>query len=143
MYRPCAAPSLWCVYVVWWGWVLVVSNRSIRMYRSVQTCAQEEDLVVPVCGGHLVHSDGGVLVVSLRSDHQGPPAHGVDRIEHDRVVPDKRHHIVRELLGALNVRGEGSAWTLEGGRKRRDAIEVNKSLPLSSVTKVHKGKAYP
>ena len=87
------------------------------MYRSVQTCAQEEDLVVAVCGGHLVHSDGGVLVVRLRSDHQGPPAHGVDRIEHDRVVPDKRHHVVRELLGALNVRGEGSAWTLEGGRQ--------------------------
>lgn len=81
------------------------------------TCAQEQDLVLAVGCSDLIDSDGGVFVVSMCPHEQRPPAHGVDGIEHDRVVPDERHHIVRELFGALDVGRKSSPRTLEQRNK--------------------------
>lgn len=80
-----------------------------------RTCAKEEHLVVAVGGRHLVHRHRGVLVVGVGPDHQGASPHRVDGVEHDGVVPHEGHHVVRELLGGLDVRGEGSAGTLGEG----------------------------
>lgn len=87
---------------------------------NIRTCAKEEHLVVAVGGNDLVHGHRSVFVVGVGPHHEGPPPHGVYGVEHDGMVPHKSHHVVRELLGGLDVRREGSTGTLEdtGGSER-------------------------
>lgn len=80
---------------------------------NIRTRAKEEHLVVAVSGHDLVHGHRSVFVVGVGSHHEGPPPQGVYGVEHDGMVPDKSHHVVRELLGGLDVRREGSTGTLE------------------------------
>lgn len=76
------------------------------------TCAQEQDLVVPVCGWDLIHRYRSVFVVGMRSHHKGFPSHRIDGVKHDRVIPHKRHYIIWKLFSALDVRGERTTRTL-------------------------------
>ena len=81
-----------------------------------RTGSQEEHLVVAVGGYDLVHDHRRVFVVGVGADHQRSPPHRVHRVEHDRVVAYKVHHVVRELFGCVYVGCEGSSGTL--GKQR-------------------------
>lgn len=65
--------------------------------RSV-TCADEHDVILAVGRVYSVHGDLRETVVHVGPDEDGPPAHRVDRIVHQRVVTRKLDHIVREAL---------------------------------------------
>lgn len=80
------------------------------------TCAQEKHLVAAVSSQDLVHGHRGVSVAGVGANHQRPPSHWVDGVEHDRVVADKVHHVVWELLCCVQVRSESSTRTLKKDR---------------------------
>lgn len=81
--------------------------------RSILTCPQEEYLVVAIRCHDLVHGHGRVSVLGVGANHQGSPPYWVNGVEHNRVISNKRHHIVRELLCCLDVRSEGSTRALK------------------------------
>lgn len=86
------------------------------LLRSV-TCADEHDVILAVSRVDSVHSDLGEAVVHVGPDEDGPPAHRVDWIVHQRVVTRKLDHIVREALGRLKA-AECLARTLQKRKKK-------------------------
>ena len=78
------------------------------------TCPQEQHLVAAVGRRHLVHGDGGELVVHVGPDHQGALVHRVDRVVHGGVVPHEVDDLVGVVLGGLHVGGERASGTLGG-----------------------------
>lgn len=84
------------------------------------TCADEHDIVLSVGGADSVHGDLREAVVHVGSDEDGPSAHGVDRIVHQRVVTGKLDHIVRETFRGFKA-AERLAGTLQGG----DEVKFN------------------
>lgn len=96
-----------------------------------RTCAKEEHLVVAVSGHDLVHSHCRVFIISIRTNHQGSPPHRIDGVKHYRMVADKGHHIIWELLCCLNVRCEGSTRTLQ---KHRAGLNSAKTKSHSFIS---------
>lgn len=67
------------------------------------TCANKHDIILAIGGTDSVHSDLREAVVDVSSDEDGPPAHRVDRVIHQRVVTCKLNHIVWEALCRLKT----------------------------------------
>lgn len=78
-------------------------------------------------GADSVHSDLREAVVDVSSDEDGPPAHRVDRVIHQRVVTRKLNHIVRETLCRLKT-----AKCLTGTLKEENKHKMKKKTPLVS-----------
>lgn len=76
------------------------------------TCAQEEHLVAPVCGCHLVHCNCSELIVHVGSDHQGALVYWVYSIVHGGVVSHEVDHLVWVILCGFHVGGESASRTL-------------------------------
>lgn len=77
------------------------------------TCANEHDIIMPVCGAHPVHSDLGEAIVYVGPQEDWPAVQGVYRVKHQRVVTGKLDHVVRETLGGLET-AECLAGALRG-----------------------------
>ena len=80
------------------------------------TCANKHDIILSIGGADSVHRDLREAVVHVGSDEDGPSAHRVDRVVHQRVVTRKLDHIVRETLCGLKT-AECLAGTLMEGNK--------------------------
>lgn len=85
------------------------------------TCADEHDVVLAVGRVDSVHGDLREAVVHVAPDEDGPPAHGVDRVVHQRVVTGELDHIVREALRGLKT-AKCLAWTLQKEKKKKNKI---------------------
>ncbi len=79
---------------------------------SKLTCTQEEYFIVAVGCGHLVHSDGGELIVRVGPDHQGALVHRIHNVVHGGMVPHEVDDLVRVVFRRLHVRGESPTRTL-------------------------------
>lgn len=75
------------------------------------TCANKHDVVLSVRSTDSVHGNLSEAVVHVSSDEDGPSAHGVDGVVHQRVVTCKLDHIVWEALCGFKA-SECLAWTL-------------------------------
>ena len=67
----------------------------------MRTGANEHDVILAVLRLHLVHHDLGELVVHVRLHHDGLVVDGVHGVEHGRVAPGEGHHVVGQVLGAV------------------------------------------
>lgn len=82
------------------------------------TCANEHDIILSVGSADSVHGNLCEAVVHVSSDEDGPPAHRVDRVIHQRVVTRKLDHIVWETLCGLKA-AECLTGTLMEGNKEK------------------------
>lgn len=89
------------------------------------TCANEHDIILAIGGVDSVHSDLREAVVDVSSDEDGPPAHRVDRVIHQRVVTCKLNHIVWETLCRLKT-AECLTGTLKEENKHNIFLKKNK-----------------
>lgn len=78
-------------------------------------------------GADSVHSDLREAVVDVSSDEDGPPAHRVHRVIHQRVVTCKLNHIVWETLCRLKT-----AKRLTGTLKEENKHKIKDKNPLVS-----------
>lgn len=96
------------------------------------TSPQEQHLVVPIRGRHLVHGDGGELVVHVGADHQGALVHRVHGVVHGGVVPHEVDDLVRVVLGGLHVGGERATGTLRPGPEDMESLMDNPFVCVES-----------
>lgn len=80
---------------------------------SPRACADEEDVVVAIGGGDTVHGNAGEGVGHGRLQEEGAVAVGQHGVVHQRVMPSKLDHLVREVLGGAEG-AEGFAGALRG-----------------------------
>ena len=95
--------------------VLIILNVDWRESRSI-TCAYEHDVILSISSVDSVHSDLCEAVVHVGPDEDGPSAHGVHRVVHQRVVTRKLDHVIWETLRGLET-AECLAGTLMEERK--------------------------
>lgn len=88
----------------------------VRIEYKSFTCAYKHDIILSVCGADSVHSNLCEAVVHVSSDEDGPSAHRVDRVIHQRMVTRKLDHIIWETLRGLKT-AECLAGTLMEGNK--------------------------
>lgn len=79
---------------------------------SKLTCTQEEHLIVAVGSSHLVHSDGGELIVHVGPDHQGALVHRIHSVVHSGMVPHEVDDLVGVVFRGLHVGGKSPSRTL-------------------------------
>lgn len=85
-------------------------------WKQMITCANEHYIILPISSTDSVHSDLCEAIVHVGSDEDGPPAHRVDWIIHQRVVTCKLDHIIWETLSGLKA-AKCLAGTLMKGSK--------------------------
>lgn len=83
---------------------------------SFCTCANEHDIILSISSVDSVHSDLRETVVHIGSNKDGPSAHRVDGVVHQRVVARKLDHIIWETLCGLKA-AKRLAGTLVWERK--------------------------
>lgn len=86
--------------------------------KSFCTCANEHDIILSIGSVHSVHSDLCEAVVHVGSNKDGPSAHRVDGVVHQRVVTCKLDHIIWETLCGLKA-AKGLAGTLMWERQMK------------------------
>lgn len=81
------------------------------------TCAEEEDVVLPVLSLHPVHHELAQPLGQVCLHQEGPAVPGQHGLEHEGVGTGKVQHLVREVLGAAILPPGlvgGLAGTLQG-----------------------------
>lgn len=76
------------------------------------TCPQEEHFIASISSSHLVHSNGGELIVHIGPDHQGALVHWIHHVVHGGMVPHEVDDLVWVVFCGLHVGGESPTGTL-------------------------------
>lgn len=103
------------------NFIIFLFNPRVRNDYCSFTCANEHDIVLSISSIDSVHSDLCKAVVHIGPDEDGPSAHRVDRVVHQRVVTRELNHIIWETLCWLKA-AECLAGALKKGRKNRISI---------------------
>lgn len=90
----------------------------VKIENKSFTCANKHDIVLSVGSADSVHSNLCEAVVHVSSDEDGPSAHRVDWVIHQRVVTCKLNYIIWETLCGLKTAECLAGTLIEGNREK-------------------------